>query len=92
MYYNLTTYNKFIWLTELSYPLSSFIVMGDVGFDNITYYIQYITDTLALNMYFIFIVVMLPTSEPKNIGPIAGGISAVIVTIVLVVIIIIFIR
>jgi hypothetical protein len=38
MYYNLTTYNKFIWLTELSYPLSSFIVMGDVGFDNITYY------------------------------------------------------
>jgi hypothetical protein len=43
-------------------------------------------------MYFIFIVVKLLTSEPQNIGPIAGGISAVIVTIVLVVILVIFIR
>jgi hypothetical protein len=43
-------------------------------------------------MYFIFIIVKLPASEPHNIGPIAGGISAVIVAIVLVVIFVIFIR
>jgi hypothetical protein len=56
--------------------------------------LQYITDTLALNVYFIFIVVKPPTSEPQKsiIGPIAGGISAVIVAIVLVAIIVAFIR
>ena len=43
-------------------------------------------------MYFIFIIVKLPASEPENTGHIAGGISAVIVAIVWVVILVIFIR
>jgi len=42
----------------------------------------------------IFIVVQAPSSDPQttNIGPIAGGIGAVVVVMVLVVILVIFIR
>ena len=49
---------------------------------------------MAMDMYFIFIVVKdHPPEPPKtNIGPIAGGIGAVIVAIVLVVILVLFIR
>jgi hypothetical protein len=49
---------------------------------------------MAMNMYFIFIVVNLPPPEPQtsNIGPIAGGIGGVAVAIVLVIILVIFIR
>ena len=54
----------------------------------------FITETIAMDIYFIFIEVKLPTSEPKtsDIGPIAGGVGGVAVAIVLVVILIIFIR
>jgi hypothetical protein len=52
------------------------------------------TETIAMDIYFIFVAVKLPPPEPEtsDIGPVAGGIGGVAVLIVLVVIIIIFIR
>ena len=47
-----------------------------------------------MNISFVFIEAKLPLPEPQktNIGPIAGGIGAVVVVMVLVVILVIFIR
>ena len=52
------------------------------------------TETIAMDIYFIFMAVKLPPPEPKttNIDYIAGGVGGVAVLIVLVVILIIFIR